>query len=106
MILRPPRSTRTYTLFPDATLFRSLELPLRRLEPLAGVAFEDDSETALGVRVELLQWVQALCESTEQHLLDATHFLHRFAEVTRSLSCCCCVVAGLEFSDAERKSVV
>src|SRR3546814_7486589 len=80
MILRPPRSTRTYTLFPDATLFRSLELPLRRLEPLAGVAFEDDSETALGVRVELLQWVQALCESTEQHLLDATHFLHRRSE--------------------------
>src|SRR3546814_17643124 len=73
-----------------------LELPLRRLEPRAGFAFEDDSETALGVRVELLQWVQALCESTEQRLLDATHFLHRFAEVTRSLSCCCCVVAGLD----------
>src|SRR3546814_15465720 len=77
-----------------------MELPLRRLEPLAGVAFEDDSETALGVLVELLQWLQALCESTEQHLLDATHFLHRFAEVTRSLSCCCCVVAGLEFREA------
>src|SRR3546814_17484428 len=26
MILRPPRSTRTYTLFPDTTLFRSAEM--------------------------------------------------------------------------------
>src|SRR3546814_10231148 len=32
MIRRPPRSTRTYTLFPYTTLFRS-EMPMRRLRP-------------------------------------------------------------------------
>src|SRR3546814_17404216 len=32
MIRRPPRSTRTYTLFPYTTLFRS-ERPMRRLRP-------------------------------------------------------------------------
>src|SRR3546814_15265819 len=40
MIRRPPRSTRTYTLFPYTTLFRSL-LPAFFLviEPLPGVTF-------------------------------------------------------------------
>src|SRR3546814_18439978 len=32
MIRRPPRSTRTDTLFPSTTLFRSIELPNQRLE--------------------------------------------------------------------------
>src|SRR3546814_1787197 len=31
MIRRPPRSTRTDTLFPDTTLFRSLESPVQGL---------------------------------------------------------------------------
>src|SRR3546814_3904508 len=30
MIRRPPRSTRTYTLFPYTTLFRSPKIPIRR----------------------------------------------------------------------------
>src|SRR3546814_18095812 len=33
MIRRPPRSTRTYTLFPYTTLFRSPAAPRRRLDP-------------------------------------------------------------------------
>src|SRR3546814_8040097 len=33
MIRRPPRSTRTDTLFPYTTLFRSAPLPARRLRP-------------------------------------------------------------------------
>src|SRR3546814_2687995 len=48
MILRPPRSTRTYTLFPYTTLFRSqtggidiirkaIEAPLRQIAQNAGV---------------------------------------------------------------------
>src|SRR3546814_1963667 len=39
MILRPPRSTRTDTLLPDTTLFRSASIraPGRLAEPLAGV---------------------------------------------------------------------
>src|SRR3546814_435194 len=34
MIRRPPRSTRTDTLFPYTTLFRSLDVDLRRFLPL------------------------------------------------------------------------
>src|SRR3546814_19109639 len=33
MILRHPRSTRTYTLFPYTTLFRSAGIVVRKLEP-------------------------------------------------------------------------
>src|SRR3546814_9258379 len=38
MIRRPPRSTRTDTLFPYTTLFRSLERPVENIPPLQ-VAF-------------------------------------------------------------------
>src|SRR3546814_1754175 len=40
MIRRPPRSTRTYTLFPYTTLFRSLQVAFLRVrtQPAAGVA--------------------------------------------------------------------
>src|SRR3546814_19940376 len=38
MIRRPPRSTRTDTLFPYTTLFRSLPLRSRALKPAAGEA--------------------------------------------------------------------
>src|SRR3546814_13904368 len=40
MLRRPPRFTRTDTLFPYTTLFRSLALDLRRRQP--GVAALDD----------------------------------------------------------------
>src|SRR3546814_13825217 len=42
MILRPPRSTRTDTLFPDTTLFRSHQRQLRchNLQFLAGLQVE------------------------------------------------------------------
>src|SRR3546814_18288025 len=36
MIRRPPRSTRTDTLFPYTTLFRSVKVPRRRWGPVAG----------------------------------------------------------------------
>src|SRR3546814_11063504 len=38
MLRRPPRSTRTDTLFPYTTLFRSLRIAGRRLASLVGVA--------------------------------------------------------------------
>src|SRR3546814_12957818 len=42
MIRRPPRSTRTDTLFPYTTLFRSLEPEMMLLdEPMAGMGHED-----------------------------------------------------------------
>src|SRR3546814_8092734 len=41
MIRRPPRSTRTYTLFPYTTLFRSLRVAARRRFLIIPVIFED-----------------------------------------------------------------
>src|SRR3546814_19820917 len=43
MIRRPPRSTRTDTLFPYTTLFRSLDLPIVQPEPfIRGTALRLD----------------------------------------------------------------
>src|SRR3546814_16309956 len=59
MIRRPPRSTRTDTLFPYTTLFRSAHHPLgqqatgERHAP--ALAFQRLSGPALGVRVGILQ---------------------------------------------------
>src|SRR3546814_2670941 len=45
MIRRPPRSTRTYTLFPYTTLFRSLPLPpFRKAAQLASVNIFADGD--------------------------------------------------------------
>src|SRR3546814_2273730 len=44
MIRRPPRSTRTDTLFPYTTLFRSRGIPLRRRHPPAGAAPERNGQ--------------------------------------------------------------
>src|SRR3546814_20498412 len=40
MIRRPPRSTRTDTLFPYTTLFRSVNVIDRRVEPVLSEVFE------------------------------------------------------------------
>src|SRR3546814_9934587 len=48
MILRPPRSTRTDTLFPYTTLFRSVLTALRRLLFLAGAEIAVDAEIMVG----------------------------------------------------------
>src|SRR3546814_9423201 len=58
MIRRPPRSTRTDTLFPYTTLFRSSEQPTDRADPRGrhtiGVGFRDaapiDQTTGIGAR--------------------------------------------------------
>src|SRR3546814_20205873 len=39
MIRRPPRSTRTYTLFPYTTLFRSSRMPLSVQQAVAGADY-------------------------------------------------------------------
>src|SRR3546814_13793470 len=46
MIRRPPRSTRTYTLFPYTTLFRSLGQRLRALRRNRRRSLKNDSESA------------------------------------------------------------
>src|SRR3546814_15153874 len=46
MIRRPPRSTRTYTLFPYTSLFRSIErIPLLSDIPLIGELFKSRSRS-------------------------------------------------------------
>src|SRR3546814_7871449 len=61
MIRRPPRSTRTDTLFPDTTLFRSYAngpLSPGRVAASAGAADFDPAEVCLG-RVDLLERANA-----------------------------------------------
>src|SRR3546814_12552436 len=49
MILRPPRSTRTYTLFPYTTLFRSSLVESLGQVFVAGVAHEGDHPQRCGL---------------------------------------------------------
>src|SRR3546814_10959171 len=51
MIRRPPRSTRTDTLFPYTTLFRSVAKELKR----RGATKEDPATVALGISVDEIQ---------------------------------------------------
>src|SRR3546814_5823695 len=48
MIRRPPRSTRTDTLFPYTTLFRSLDLPV---DPAAAAFFDVDNTVMQGASI-------------------------------------------------------
>src|SRR3546814_20938395 len=49
MIRRPPRSTRTDTLFPYTTLFRSTDLPFGWRHPcIANAAISNDLDAAIG----------------------------------------------------------
>src|SRR3546814_16580689 len=98
MILRPPRSTRTYTLFPYTTLFRSdlhhslfstssLVL-LTRSQDAHGVAHLDDidpltfshlleliyaGETVETAALPLHKLVRKLEHRSEEHTLNSSH---------------------------------
>src|SRR3546814_7140164 len=54
MIRRPPRSTRTYTLFPYTTLFRSHAQKKKAASCLAAFSFERMPAYALFIAVEAL----------------------------------------------------
>src|SRR3546814_1834561 len=58
MIRQPPRSTRTYTLFPYTTLFRSFRKNRLIVPPDRGTRGDDGAESA-GVRIEHVQGEQA-----------------------------------------------
>src|SRR3546814_10453876 len=66
MIRRPPRSTRTDTLFPYTTLFRSLEQLLRHAEAVAGVERLLREEEAV-LAVEVADRAGRLRERSEEH---------------------------------------
>src|SRR3546814_15156587 len=91
MIRRPPRSTRTYTLFPYTTLFRSVETRQR----IAGLAGRDHEARAIEVlqvvdgaeagAVDVLeQRVRAACHARcgAVHRVVAAVRLHAVAEQT------------------------
>src|SRR3546814_7573588 len=81
MIRRPPRSTRTDTLFPYTTLFRSLQLPHARTGPatprddpqldtverLARKGLSRRHLVGLGVPARALQAALARCARSEEH---------------------------------------
>src|SRR3546814_6528115 len=74
MVRRPPRSTRTDTLFPYTTLFRSMQVELAGLAlELAGwgsdaLRFVDPPPSgALGAARDLLQRLGALDARSEEH---------------------------------------
>src|SRR3546814_11815357 len=58
MIRRPPRSTRTDTLFPYTTLFRSAAKGARRLRNTA-LAYINANETADAAKIAFTQFEQA-----------------------------------------------
>src|SRR3546814_17490006 len=55
MIRRPPRSTRTDTLFPYTTLFRSTSIAGGRVHPFAGMAYAT-SKAALAALTREMAW--------------------------------------------------
>src|SRR3546814_15342452 len=54
MIRRPPRSTRTDTLFPYTTLFRSLAQVVQRLDPRRRGAFRTEVGDAAGIDPQVM----------------------------------------------------
>src|SRR3546814_8407051 len=60
MIRRPPRSTRTDTLFPYTTLFRSVEVGQQRVDRADAVAGEDEDPGLAGERLQLAVHQRAL----------------------------------------------
>src|SRR3546814_16882562 len=82
MIRRPPRSTRTDTLFPYTTLFRSLAQASLRAEKPIRAALRDVLEHRL--------WIQKHGGSASQRELDTAcasidRAYHRFSDVLQAL---------------------
>src|SRR3546814_5856176 len=93
MIRRPPRSTRTDTLFPDTTLFRSDQrrvghLSLRKLSAVAGISNPYLSQIERGLRkpsAEILQQIARALEISSETLYVRAGLLERSEEHTSEL---------------------
>src|SRR3546814_11611908 len=97
MIRRPPRSTRTYTLFPYTTLFRSINnIPIK-------VAIINNS--SLGM---VRQWQTLLYDGRHSHTdLNTGHGTIRipdFVKLAEAYGCLALRVEKEEDVDADRKS--
>src|SRR3546814_4739708 len=69
MIRRPPRSTRTDTLFPYTTLFRSSRAPLRRPTPCRGSSYTHapDRGTSRPAPLRCPRATSRPCRRSEEH---------------------------------------
>src|SRR3546814_20901041 len=66
MIRRPPRSTRTDTLFPYTTLFRSTEAALKRYMKQVGVVAQPLPEQSCGFHAVAIVGIALLDRATRQ----------------------------------------
>src|SRR3546814_2156361 len=72
MIRRPPRSTRTYTLFPYTTLFRSVEGRSRLFDPVE-IGFGPNPDAAKGFAQTVPEIGQAIFDLGRDDRMDGPH---------------------------------
>src|SRR3546814_8711169 len=88
MIRRPPRSTRTYTLFPYTTLFRSLFNGMRRESPIKPIDLIGSRSGDMGLQVEdrpRLSGIEVLAGLSDAELLSIEQRCRRSEEHTSEL---------------------
>src|SRR3546814_7289528 len=88
MIRRPPRTTRTDTLFPDTTLFRSSPVPGGRAATAAGVAThrgQPEAHRNRGLRLlrDLRRTDPGAAPGTRSHPADLPQLHQRLGRLTR-----------------------
>src|SRR3546814_19766095 len=89
MIRRPPRSTRTYTLFPYTTLFRSELLVRLEVDPLGAAPIEEivDVGTAPGPRDFRVDRTEVEAERARLVLVDLDLQLRCVLQADRAALC-------------------
>src|SRR3546814_19740045 len=96
MIRRPPRSTRTYTLFPYTTLFRSELLVRLEVDPLGAAPIEEivDVGTAPGPRDFRVDRTEVEAEPARLVLVDLDLQLRCVLQADRADVCNPLVASG------------
>src|SRR3546814_5280659 len=84
MIRRPPRSTRTDTLFPYTTLFRSSGVPVEMTSPARSGVKADTYAISVGIS-KIKSFIFVCCTSTPFSRVDRTNSLLRSEEHTSEL---------------------
>src|SRR3546814_5154496 len=92
MIRRPPRSTRTDTLFPYTTLFRSTLVCVATSRGMNSLALGDDMATGLGERVARTRMVASagavlLCAAATARSEEHTSELQSLMRISYAVFC-------------------